>query len=108
MAHKLLKLGTVLQELHNYSWNKDSVFLQDEYPWNPSSVCAVLQPQDKDYEPNEIDLDYAKRNDLKETLSVRTAQQIVENARQQKKGISESELVDAFNYYFGNDAFILF
>jgi hypothetical protein len=52
--------------------------------------------------------DIAKEKDLMEALSVGQVQEIVANAKSQNANVSDERLLEAFLYYYDNDAFITF
>ena len=45
-------------------------------------------------------------NNLKYALNMAAAQDIVSNLKQQKQNITDDDLLNAFNFYMENDAFI--
>jgi hypothetical protein len=51
---------------------------------------------------------YSINNNLIYTLSIQDIQGIVENAYEQKSNCDVKDLIEAFLYYFDNDAFIEF
>ena len=74
--------------------------------WNESTQCAVLHSDDLEKEP---DLDrprVAVENGLYYALEMQVIESIVENARDQRRAATISDLVDAFVYYHDNDAYI--
>lgn len=102
MDEKILKLSSILKNINNYPWNY-GLYLKGGYPWNSESLGVILNINELDPED---DPEFAKKNNMKYALNVQSVQDIVEGAISQKKNVSIEELIEAFNYYYKNDAFI--
>lgn len=98
-------LAEVLTDIDALTWSH-ALYLDKQQPWSAASRCAVLDPNDTedlevDDEPQLITI-----HDLRYALTVSTVQDIVDNTKQQRVGVSLEELIQAVNYYYKNDAFI--
>ncbi len=102
---KVQTLADVLRDVSEFRW-QHSLYLPGRGPWDEESVCAVLDPEDSD-DPDE-EPEEAQRLGLICALSVQITQSIVENAREQKPDVTLKDVTAAFNFYFDNDAYILF
>lgn len=96
-------LGEVLNTIEHAPWNH-ALYLDAERPWTESTSTAILDHDDVD-DPEE-EPEFAVTNGLRYALLVSDVQDIVENAKEQKPHVTASDLVQAFNYYYDNDAFI--
>lgn len=65
----------------------------------------VLDPDDVEDDEDDVPRE-AKEKHLMYALSIQTIQSIVSNLKQQMHDISENDLVEAFLYYYNNDAYI--
>jgi hypothetical protein len=101
----ILKLGEVLSTIRTFKWNY-ALYIGGDFPFEHDSPCAVLDPNDSD-DPD-LDPDFAIQHDLEYALSVQQAQDVVENAMAQKKQLDIEDILEAFNFYYENDAFIKF
>lgn len=102
---KLIDLQTVLVNAKDFNW-EDSLFLSGSEEWSLSSKCYLFNLDDLD-DDEELPK-FALDNNFKYVLSIADVQDIVDNAQQQLMECSESDLFDAFKYYYKNDAFISF
>ena len=105
MKSRLQKLSKVLIMMDELPW-KHALYLAGSFPWTENTLCAVLDPNETD-DPDEVP-DFAKQNELKYALSVHEVQGIVANAKQQLGKVAMPRLIEAFNFYYKNDAFIEF
>lgn len=86
------------------------LYLPEHIPWGAETKCMVLESVE--VPPEEEDLQYAgipelaRQNDMIDALPMSSIEEIVHNARAQKAHASVEELVEAFLYYYDNDAFI--
>ena len=81
------------------------LFLPDDRQWSGGTVGALLDPDDDEDPENSI---FAKKHRLIPALGVPEIQDVVSNARQQDPDANKETLLQAFLYYFQNDAFIEF
>lgn len=102
---KLIDLQTVLVNAKDFNW-EDSLFLSGSEEWSLSSKCYLFNLDDLD-DDEELPK-FALDKNFKYVLSIADVQDIVDNAQQQLMECSESDLFDAFKYYYKNDAFISF
>ena len=96
----LSRLSEVLENPDKYS-AKTHLFLPMDEDWNEDTYCAVLSWDDD--KPQ-----FAKEHGLDPALDMYAVQGIVSNARQQRSLLSPGMLLDAFLFYYDNDAFIDF
>lgn len=99
--NSLCRLGEVLENPEKYS-AKTHLFLPMDEDWNEHTRCAVLNWYD-DKRPQ-----FAEEHGLEHALDMYAVQGIVLNARQQRSLPSLRMLLDAFLFYYDNDAFIDF
>jgi hypothetical protein len=104
--NKIVKLIDVLLNSESYVWS-DALFLMKDENWTLDSKCTVLDPDDVEDDVDE-EPRFAAENNMRYALSIQDIQSIVENARQQNDQCTENDLLQAFLYYFKNDAFIEF
>lgn len=102
---KLVELRNVLLNVADLCW-KDSIFLSKDKDWSLNSLYYLFNLEDLE-EGEEIP-QFVINNNLDYVLSIADLQDIVDNSYQQHPQCSESELFDAFLYYYKNDAFIIF
>jgi hypothetical protein len=102
---KLLKLKDVLVNAEDYSF-RDSLYLTMDKNWNLNSDCAVLNSDD--LETDEEDPKFALENGLIYALGIHDVQDIVINAKEQNLNCTGEDLLQAFLFYYNNDAFIDF
>ena len=101
--NKLLQLGEVLDKIDECSEDAD-LFLPMDEDWNESTRCAVLE-----YDAYEIEEPaFAREQGLRHALGIVVIKDIVDNARQQVSQHSLQMLLEAFLFYYDNDAFIEF
>ena len=96
------KLINVLREIKEYPDECD-LYMKDEFPWSAATPCAVLST--RDLFPEE-DPPFAVEKGLRHGLSVQQAQDMVSNAKEQKRQLTDEEIIRAFNYYYDNDAYV--
>ncbi len=101
----LMVFRDVLLNVNEFSW-RDTLFLPKDDIWSLSSMCAVLYTDD--LEDSEEVPQFALDNNLVWALNIQDVQNIFENAKQQRFLCSDTDLLEAFLYYFDNDAFITF
>ena len=105
MTASLLKLGDVLGNADTLPWDH-AVYLPTDGQWDESSLAVVLDPDGAAEDEEEPPL--AKAHGLKYALDVATLQDVIANAREQRRDIDLSGLLRALLYYCENDAFIAF
>jgi hypothetical protein len=102
---ELIELRNILLNPFEFNW-EDSLFLSRSEDWTLSSKCYLFNLDD--LEDDEELPKFALENDFKYMFSIADVQDIVNNAQQQLIVCSEKNLLDAFYYYYKNDAFISF
>jgi len=99
-----IPLGVVLETIENFTWS-DALYLPKNEEWNKTTKGLIWDPND--VEDDEMDAPApAIENGLVDALDIQTIQGIVYNAKEQKEKITVDELVEAYLFYFNNDAFI--
>lgn len=104
--NEFVTLGEVLQNINSYRWS-DALFLLDEDEWGEDTKGVILDPNNVEDDEEDVP-DFAKKNNMVDALGIGTIQEICDNAFQQKKECTIDELINAYLYYYNNDAFITF
>ena len=103
MKLELNDLSEILTKIHDYPWDH-ALYLVGTYPWRKDTPCAVLNPDEiEDFPEKQI---IAEKYRLNYVLSVQQAQDLTKNTHEQIKNVTSEQLIDAFNFYYKNDAFI--
>lgn len=100
----LTKLENVLLKIEDLPWEYALYIPAIDAEWSGDMKCIVLDPEET-ADPDD-DPDVAKTNGLKYALMISDVQDIVENAKAQKKNIEKKVIIDAIKYYYDNGAFI--
>ena len=98
------KLSSILKNVMNFKWS-DALFLPEDEVWDKNTKGMVLDPNDVEDDEDEVPKE-AKEKQLMYTLNIQTMQGIVKNVEQQNHNYTEDDLVEAFLYYYDNDAYI--
>ena len=98
------KLSFILKSIEEFKWS-EALFLPEDEVWEKDTEGMVLDPDDIEDDEDEVPRE-AKEKHLIYALSIQTIQSIVKNLQQQNHNISEDDLVEAFLYYYDNDAYI--
>ena len=98
------KLSFILKNIKDFKWS-DALFLPEDEVWEKDTKGMFLDPDDVEDDEDDVPRE-AKENHLVYTLGIQTIQLIVRNLEQQKHDISEDDLIEAFLYYYENDAYI--
>lgn len=98
------KLISVLRNIKDFTWS-DALFLPEDEVWGTESKCLVWNPDDIENEEDEVPK-IALENGLMYALGIQTVMAIVDNYYETHDRITDNGLVDAFLYYYDNDAFI--
>ena len=98
------KLSYILENINDFKWS-DALFLPEEEVWELDTEGLIWDPDDVEDESDEgpkaaMDLG------LIHALSIQNIQDIVYNAKQQKESASADDLLEAYLYYYDNDAYI--
>ncbi len=100
----MYKLSYILENSNQFNWS-DALFLPEDEVWNKETEGMVLDPDD--VEDDVVDLPKeAIDNNLMYVLSMQMIQSVVKNAKEQRTEASEEDLVEAFLFYYDNDAYI--
>lgn len=100
----MYKLSYVLENIDEFHWS-DALFLPEDEVWNLDTKGLICDPNDVENESDEVP-QVAKEHNLIDALSIQDIQDIVYNAKQQKENVSIDELLEAYLYYYDNDAFV--
>ena len=98
------KLSFILENIDDFEWS-DALFLPEDEVWNMDTEGMICDPNDVENESDEVPK-AAKERNLIYALSIQDLQDIVYNAKQQKEKASVDEVLEAYLYYYDNDAFI--
>ncbi len=91
------KLIEILKQIEDLEWH-DAIYSEDKQPFKEDTLCAIFDPdEEEDADPK-----------LNFIMNVSQAQDVVVNARLQKEEVTDEEFIEAFNFYYLNDAFIDF
>lgn len=102
----MYKLSFILENIDKFKWS-DALFLPEDEVWNGDTEGMVLDPDDVEDDDDEVPKE-AKERKLIYALNIQAIQSIVQNVFQQKSKISVEELVEAYLFYYDNDAYIDF
>ena len=97
-------LFEILISIEEYKWS-DALFLPEEEEWNKETLAMILDPDDVESEEDDAPKE-ALDNGLMYVLDVQTIQGIVENYKVGHKDVTGDDLLEAFLYYYDNDAYI--
>ena len=86
-------------------WMVQSVVLTEDEIWYVDTMCMILDPNDVEGDDDEAPK-IALENGVSYALDVQTIQSIVQNISEQKRIYTDEELLEAFLYYYDNDAYI--
>ena len=88
------------------------LYLPMEKPWSLDSKCLVLEseevPPEEEDKPNAGIPQIAISMGMIQIMPITTVQDIIINAKEQSKTLSEKDFFEAFLYYYDNDAFMAF
>lgn len=102
---KLMALRSILNNIEKFEWS-DALFLPEDETWSLDTQAAIIDPDDVEDEIDEVPK-FAKDNKLMYTLDIQTIKGIIKNAYEQKTECTDKDLIEAFLYYYDNDAFIV-
>lgn len=83
-----------------------NLYLSGNHPWNVTTLSLIVVDEPHDVLEDETKALLAKY-DLEYVIESAVLEDVVSFAHRQKSRLSLQELVDAFNYYFIYDAFML-
>ena len=98
------KLSFILKNIEKFKWS-DALFLPEDEVWEKDTEGMVLDPDDVEDDDDDVPRE-AKEKHLMYALNIQTIQLIVKNLEQQNHHYSEGDLMEAFLYYYNNDAYI--
>ena len=109
MTPALIPFREVLERISDFS-SRGWLYLPEDEEWTLDSRSAVLRseevPRDLEDDPDAGVPAFAKRNKLMEALLARDVKDIIENAKAQRPDVSLETLLEAFLYYYDNDAYM--
>ncbi|MBP3351512.1 MAG: hypothetical protein J6L65_03820 [Lachnospiraceae bacterium] len=98
------KLSYILENINDFKWS-DALFLPKEEVWELDTEGLIWDPDDVEDESDEVPK-AAMDLGLIYALSIQDIQDIVYNAKQQKENVSADDLLEAYLYYYDNDAYV--
>lgn len=98
------KLSYILENINDFKWS-DALFLPKEEVWELDTEGLIWDLDDVEDESDEVPK-VAMDLGLIYALSIQDIQDIVYNAKQQKENVSADDLLEAYLYYYDNDAYI--
>ena len=101
-TQRLIKLSDILLSAEQLPWQRE-LFLPSDRNWTLDTEGALLDTEDEEDPANPI---LAQTYGLIGALGTAEIQDIVSNAKQQNPKADVSRLLQAFLFYFANDAFI--
>ncbi|CQR56687.1 hypothetical protein JI735_29205 [Paenibacillus sonchi] len=102
---KLITLKKILNNIEQFEWS-DALFLPADETWDLDTKGAIIDPDDVEDDSDEVP-EFAKKNNLMYALDIQTIKGIIKNALVQKVECTDEDLIEAFLYYYDNDAFIV-
>ncbi|SDN31831.1 DUF7716 domain-containing protein [Paenibacillus jilunlii] len=102
---KLITLRKILNNIEQFEWS-DALFLPDDETWDLDTKGAIFDPDDVEDDSDEVP-EFARENNLMYALDIQTIKGIIKNALVQKGECTDEDLIEAFLYYYDNDAFIV-
>ena len=103
-TERLIKLSDVLLSAEQLEWQRE-LFLPSDRNWTVYTEGAILDTENEEDPDNPI---FAQTHRLIGTLGIAEIQDIISNAKQQDPAADVSRLLQAFLFYYDNDAFIDF
>lgn len=100
-----MELRNILNNIEKFEWS-DALFLPEDETWNLDTQGAVIDPDDVEDDADEVP-EFAKENNLMYALDIQTIKGIIKNAYEQKTDCTDKDLIEAFLYYYDNDAFMV-
>ncbi len=105
-ADMMYELIFILNNIESFKWS-DALFLPENEVWDKHTKGLIQDPDDIENDEDELPK-AAIENHFIYTLSIQSIQLIVENAKRQKQNISTDDLLEAFLFYYDNDAYMDF
>ncbi|MCE3200955.1 hypothetical protein JI735_24330 [Paenibacillus sonchi] len=102
---KLITLRKILNNIEQFEWS-DALFLPADETWDLDTKGAIIDPDDVEDDSDEVP-EFARENNLMYALDIQTVKGIIKNALVQKVECTDEDLIEAFLYYYDNDAFIV-
>ncbi|EPY12847.1 hypothetical protein [Paenibacillus alvei] len=100
-----MTLRSILNNIEKFEWT-DALFLPEDETWSLDTQGAVIDPDDVEDDNYEVPK-FAQDNNLMYALDIQTIKGIIKNAYEQKADCTDKDLIEAFLYYYDNDAFMI-
>ena len=104
MAHKNLR--EVLTKAESIDWRLALYLTDDVSAWNLDSLAMIEDPDDVDSDDPDEDPLVVKAAGYRYVMGCQSVKSIVDNAKAQRKNLSDEALFKCFMFYLENDAFI--
>ena len=104
----LIRFVDVLNNVNEIDFNQ-YLFMPKNKEWSLNSLCSLIdwdELEDDEIGDDEETPQFAIDNNLIYVANIATVQDIVNNAKSQKLECLESDLFEAFMYYYKNDSFM--
>lgn len=95
-------LGDVLSAERGLSWTK-AYYLKGGPPWSSDTPCAVLDEDEASDSADEL-----RTLGMKHVLDVQEVRGVIMNLRHRTKSPTIVEIVEAVEFYYLNDAYIVY
>lgn len=110
IMNSLTRFTDVLNNVNEINFN-EYLFMPKNTEWCLNTLCSLIdwdELEDDEISDDEETPQFAIDNNLIYVANIATVQDIINNAKSQKLQCLESDLFEAFMYYYRNDAFISF
>jgi hypothetical protein len=99
--YEIKTLGEVLFNVDTMPFDI-TMYMDKISVWNLSSICILSEEEAIDELPA-----FAKNNNVEDVFQLNTLKEISANLKEQVRNPSIEQLLDAFLFYYKNDAFIV-
>lgn len=106
-VQQIWKLSEVLDQAESFKCGNALYMNVPEGDWNLDLPCAVLDPEDSP-DPGTIHPALAQDNSMRYVLFIENVQDVIHNARAQEPEADLEDLIQCLQFYWENDAFIVF
>jgi hypothetical protein len=100
MTNQLTNLSELLTKSEQID-PKRFVYLPMDEPWSLSTKCALLECSDIDGNP-----EFAEEHGLEYAIGADAIQSVAHNLKAQVPNPTERQLLEAFLFYYDNDAYL--
>lgn len=102
----VVKLSKALRSIDNLP-RLATFYLHGEYPWTTETLCYIVEIQSEEF-GTEVENEFINQNSVQDVFDVVDVEQIVDFALRQVPDATDQLLVDSFNFYWRNDAPLIF